>query len=236
MLRRNRQISVGSGGKRVKTISKIRGPGKSANRCAQNLGRGKSRKGRLSKELLHDLRNKIPVRGLIENELGVRCEMESGIFRFECPLCASFHTSVMKTQNLAKCFVCEINFNPIDMVMAVKNTEFRQSADFLTNLLESGMQAKSVAPATRSHSELVSLSRVFSSMAEPPSDGTAARRIQSLEKEVAKLGKRMDRLQQFLVQILSKRGAYHEKFGKIDARLPDVHGRKGFCGPDRRHA
>jgi len=201
----------------LKNRPKIRGPGNSANRRIQNFRTGKSGNGRLSKQFLHDLRNKIPVRGLMENELGVRCEMESGIFRFECPLCASFHTSVMKTQNLARCFVCEINFNPIDMVMAVKKTEFRQSADFLANLLESGVPAKSVEPATRGPSELVSLSRVFSSMAEPPSDGTAARRIQSLEKEVAKLGKRMDRLQQFLVQILSKRGAYHERFGKIDA-------------------
>ncbi len=131
---------VESGSKTLKNRPKIRGPG------IQNFRTGKSGNGRLSKQFLHDLRNKIPVRGLIENELGVRCETESGIFRFECPLCASFHASVMKTQNLARCFVCEINFNPIDMVMAVKKTEFRQSADFLANLLESGVPAKSVGP------------------------------------------------------------------------------------------
>ncbi len=205
-------------GKRVKNTSKTADSGKSADRCVQNSGRGKSRKGRLSKQLLHDLRNKIPIRRLIENELGVRCETESGAFRFECPMCGSFHTSVMKTENLARCFKCETNFNPIDMVIAVKKTGFRQSADFLTGLLESGVSAES-SPA-RGPAGLASLSSVLSAIAEPlPAGvpaGVAERRIQSLEKKVAELGKRMDRLQQFLVEILSKRGAWHGKFGKTD--------------------
>ena len=170
----------------------------------------------MSKELLYDLRNKIPIRGLIENELGVRCHTESGIFRFECPLCGSFHTSVMKTENLARCFKCETNFNPIDMVIAVKKTGFRQSADFLAGLPESGVSAKPAAIPARGPSGLVSLSSVFSNMVEPLPEGIAEPRIQCLEKEIAKLGKRMDRLQQFLVEILSKRGAWHGKFGKTD--------------------
>lgn len=200
----------------MKNIARIGCSGKSADGHAPNTGRGKSGNGPLSKALLHDLRNKIPIRGLIENELGVRCHTESGVFRFECPLCGSFHTSVMKNQNLARCFGCEANFNPIDMVMAVKKTKFRPSADFLTDLLESGMAEKTVPPAARGPSGLASLSSVLSAMAEPHPEEIAEPRIQSLEKEVAKLGKRMDRLQQFLVEILSKRGAWHGKFGKTD--------------------
>lgn len=201
----------------MKNVRKIGGVDKSTDRCARNSRNGKSGNGRLSKALLHDLRNKIPVRNLIENELGLRCETESGVFRFECPLCGSFHTSVMKNQNLARCFKCETNFNPIDMVMEVKKTKFRPSADFLIKLLESGMAAKPAEPLNRASSDLVSLSAVFSSMAEPPPDGeTEDRRVRCLEKEVAELKNGMDRLRRVVGAILTKRGDAREIFAKID--------------------
>jgi len=201
----------------MKSMAKIGTSGKSANSRVRNSGRGKSGNGRLSKALLHDLRNKIPIRGLIENELGVRCETESGVFRFECPMCGSFQTSVMKNQNLARCFGCETNFNPIDMVIAVKKTGFRPSADFLAELLESGMSAKPAEPLKRAPSDLVSLSSVFSSMAETPPDGeTAANRVRCLEKEVAELKSGMDRLRPVVGAILAQRGDSREIFAKTD--------------------
>ena len=201
----------------MKSMAKIGTSGKSANSRVRNSGRGKSGNGRLSKALLHDLRNKIPIRGLIENELGVRCETESGVFRFECPMCRSFQTSVMKTENLARCFRCKVNFNPIDMVIAVKKAEFRPSADFLAELLESGVSEKPAVPAKRVASDLASLSHVLSSMAEPSPDGeTGERRVRCLEKEVAELKKRTDRLPRVVGAILTKRGDAREIFAKID--------------------
>jgi len=200
----------------LRNTTKTKGFCKYGDRRTQNSGRAKSENSRLSKRHLHDLRNKIPIRRLIENELGVRAHTESGIFRFECPLCGCFHTSVMKTVNLGRCFECKVNFNPIDMVIAVKKIDFCQSADFLTNILESGVSAKPVAPPARGSSGLVSLSSILSSMAEPPSEGNVDRRIQSLEKKVGEMGKQLDKLQQFLMEILSKRGADYERFRKID--------------------
>jgi hypothetical protein len=200
----------------LKNIPKTRRSGNSADRNAQNPRQEKTGNARLSNRLLHDLRNKIPIRGLLENELDVRHQTESGIFRFECPLCGSFHTSVMKTKNLARCFECEINFNPIDMVIAVKKTDFRKSADFLANLLESGVSENPVGLVARDASKLVSLSSVLCSLTEPPPDeGDADHRIQSLEKEVGELKNRMDRLQRLVVGIVSKRGDFREQFGKI---------------------
>ncbi len=200
----------------MKNIPKIGCSGKSSESRARKSGRGKTGNGRLSKEHLRDLRNKIPIRRLIENELGVRCHTEAGIFRFECPLCGSFHTSVMKTENIGRCFGCETTFNTIDMVMEIGKTGFRQSADFLTDILEFRVTEKPVASPARGPTGLVSLSSVLTDMAEPLPEGIAEPRIQSLEKEIAKLGNRMDRLQQFLVEILSKRGAWHGKVGKTD--------------------
>jgi hypothetical protein len=195
----------------LKNIQKILDSKKSADKRSRNSVPKKSGNGRFSKEHLRDLRNKIRIRGLIENELGVRNHAESGIFRFECPLCGSFHTSVMKTKNLARCFECEVNFNPIDIVMETKKTDFLQSADFLTNLLESGMPGNPAAPEIRDDSGLVSPC----SPAEPP-EWTADGRIQSLEKEIGELNNRMDRLQRLLVGLLSKRGDLRETLGKMD--------------------
>ena len=37
-----------------------------------------------------------------------------GYFRFLCPLCGDFNTATNSRTNLARCFRCEKNFNPIE--------------------------------------------------------------------------------------------------------------------------
>ncbi|WP_208596420.1 hypothetical protein [Desulfonatronospira thiodismutans] len=36
--------------------------------------------------------------------------------------------------NLARCFRCERNFNPIDLVMVVKGLNFREAVEFLQDM------------------------------------------------------------------------------------------------------
>jgi len=185
----------------------------------------KSRSNRLSKRLLHDLRNRIPVQALIENELGLQHHTESGVFRFECPFCTSFNTSVKKTTNLARCFDCQINFNPIDMVMAVRKTDFLQSAGYLTPLLKSGVIKKADGKETglahnreipasvhrMPSSDLNPLSSILRSLPVStvsealPYQNRIEPRIQSLEKEIEGLKHRLDQLHQFIVDEFSKR-------------------------------
>jgi len=91
---------------------------------------------KFSRQVLFELRNHVPIRALIENELNLAHHRTQGLFRFQCPDCHGFHTSVKYDKNLARCFDCRKNYNPIDMVMAVMKTQFYDSASFLLPILE----------------------------------------------------------------------------------------------------
>ncbi len=91
---------------------------------------------RLSKELLYRLRNHIPIAELIVHGLRLPCKRSENFLRFLCPLCQEFRTACNERTNLARCFLCEKNFNPIDMVMLVQQCTFRQAIDYLLPVLE----------------------------------------------------------------------------------------------------
>ncbi len=179
---------------------------KSKDNCLVKLQHaGKTGKGRLSKQILYNLRNRIPIQNLIENELGLQNHMDSGIFRFECPLCSSFHTSVMKNKNLARCFDCKINFNTIDMVMEVRKTGFRQSADFLLNFLNTKQEEK---PDVRGAGTPLRIGKVLSKSnfsKSLPDKKINHDSIKSLEKDIDDLKYRIDQLQKFIVNVFSKK-------------------------------
>lgn len=86
---------------------------------------------RYSKILLRKLRNDIPVDLLIADILKQPNKISEGYFRFLCPVCGEFMTAVNPKTNLARCFSCKRNFNPIDMVMSVKTYSFIQAVDYL---------------------------------------------------------------------------------------------------------
>ncbi len=90
---------------------------------------------RYSKEKLKRLRNEIPIAILIAEVLDLPNKISEGHFRFLCPRCSEFITAANPKTNLARCFRCQKNFNPIDMVMTVNRYSFRQSVDFLEKLL-----------------------------------------------------------------------------------------------------
>ena len=88
-------------------------------------------KKRFSSHELFELRNAIPVRRLIRDELQIPSKISEGVFRFLCPVCHEFQTATHPATNLARCFRCEKNFNTIDLVMAVKGLDFKESVVFL---------------------------------------------------------------------------------------------------------
>lgn len=89
---------------------------------------------RYSKELLRELRNDIPIAYLISTILDVPSKVSEGYFRFLCPYCREFNSATNPETNLARCFRCEENFNPIDMVMAVRCSNFVEAVEFLQDL------------------------------------------------------------------------------------------------------
>jgi hypothetical protein len=89
---------------------------------------------RYPKALLRRLRNDIPVARLIKDVLDLPSKMSEGYFRFLCPLCSEFNSATNPKTNLARCFRCKRNFNPIDMVMIVRRCNFAQAVKFLLAL------------------------------------------------------------------------------------------------------
>jgi hypothetical protein len=78
---------------------------------------------RFSDEEMYNVRNRIPIRHVIENLLAIPSETVHGVFRFRCPLCAGRHTAIKPETNLSRCFDCEKNFNTIDLCMLVRRTD-----------------------------------------------------------------------------------------------------------------
>ena len=89
---------------------------------------------RYSKAVLWRLRNDIPVDRVIADILNQPNKVSEGYFRFLCPVCSEFTTAINPKTNLARCFSCQRNFNPIDMVMAVKTYSFIQAVDYLMGI------------------------------------------------------------------------------------------------------
>jgi len=101
----------------------------------------------LTKEHLRQLRNRIEIIPLIADVLELVYKTHDGRFRFMCPLCHDFDTAVKTQTNLARCFRCKQNFNPIDMVMTVKRYSFMQAVRFLEPILQHLLvHAKNKAP------------------------------------------------------------------------------------------
>jgi hypothetical protein len=95
----------------------------------------KTRNSRYSDQTLRKLRNEIPINILISDFLQLPFKVSEGYFRFMCPLCSEFVTATNPNTNLARCFRCEKNFNPIDMTMRVKRWNFRETVEYLKGLV-----------------------------------------------------------------------------------------------------
>ena len=81
--------------------------------------------------LLRTLRNQIPINAVIIDILRLDLRRGETLLRFRCPLCDHFHTATNPETNLARCFDCEKNFNPIDLVIAVTNCSFVDAVERL---------------------------------------------------------------------------------------------------------
>jgi hypothetical protein len=88
---------------------------------------------RVSANRLHYLRNQVSIADLIQCRLGLATHYRSHLLRFSCPLCHAFDTAINPSTNLARCFRCQKNFNPIDLVMIVADCSFLDAIKFLEN-------------------------------------------------------------------------------------------------------
>lgn len=89
-----------------------------------------------SKQELYQLRNEIPITVVIADVLDIPSKMIDGYFRFLCPLCSEFMTATNSKTNLARCFRCQKNFNPIDITMAANKYTFKEAVEYLQDIKE----------------------------------------------------------------------------------------------------
>jgi len=82
-------------------------------------------------DFLRMLRNDIPIDEVIVDLLNLEVQKDRKTIRFRCPLCYNFHTATNHKTNLARCFDCQKNFNPIDMVITVGNCGFVNAVKIL---------------------------------------------------------------------------------------------------------
>jgi DNA primase len=88
----------------------------------------------ITRAYLRRLRNEVPFPGLFR-KLNWPHKRVGTQLRFVCPSCSEHQTSVNPTTNLARCFRCERNWNPIDFTMTITNCEFLQAVAQLEDLL-----------------------------------------------------------------------------------------------------
>lgn len=87
-------------------------------------------------DFLRMLRNDIPIDEVIVDLLNLEVQKDRKTIRFRCPLCYNFHTATNHKTNLARCFDCQKNFNPIDMVITVGNCGFVDAVKILKDRIK----------------------------------------------------------------------------------------------------
>lgn len=122
---------------------------------------------RFSDEELVRIRNLLPVRWVIEILLQLPCGEVEGVYRFSCPKCNESQTGLNPNTNLARCFRCERNFNPIELVMTDRKLSFVASVKWLLeqeSLAKQGIKPKT---ATLTQELLQQLSKASSFPTSP---------------------------------------------------------------------
>jgi len=105
---------------------------------------------RCSPQELFFLRNNLPIWLIITAILKLTTRSHDGTRRFECPLCHGYDTASNSTTNLARCFDCKKNFNPIDLVMLVRSIKFTEAIAFLRKVRTKLSENRSAALTTPS--------------------------------------------------------------------------------------
>ncbi|MGH3514333.1 MAG: CHC2 zinc finger domain-containing protein [Pseudonocardiaceae bacterium] len=87
-----------------------------------------------SDDLLRRLRNEIDFAGLFSC-LNWPHKRRADQLAFLCPRCRETDSAINPRTNLARCFHCKTNFNPIDFTMKARKCDFVEAVEYLTPFL-----------------------------------------------------------------------------------------------------
>jgi DNA primase len=111
---------------------------------------------RFSAQELSFLRNKIPINHVIETMLSVATGNDNGKLSFACPVCRAVNTAINTNHNLARCFDCRQNFNPIEFVMHQLHLSFVDSVKWLKRYNRPPASEKATLHAMMRSSSMIS--------------------------------------------------------------------------------
>ncbi|CAB1070750.1 hypothetical protein D1AOALGA4SA_1026 [Olavius algarvensis Delta 1 endosymbiont] len=158
---------------------------------------------RFSSRELSFLRNNIPINRVIETLLSVATGNKNGALSFNCPVCHSANTSINTKHNLARCFDCRQNFNPIEFVMHQRHTGFVDSVKWLKRHgLKPVVEKTSIVKKSNNHPTSIGqiLPGMLSSLQQ---NATAAHANTSLTKRVSDIEHRLEKLDLLVKELRS---------------------------------
>jgi hypothetical protein len=156
---------------------------------------------RFSAQQLSYLRNKVPIDQLIKSFLSLPTRNRNAKLSFACPVCHGFNTSINAKHNLARCFDCRQNFNPIEMVMHQLKISFVDSVKWLQQ-----DKHKTLGEATATHAghaaRPVSIGDILSDMLPAlPAEKTANPSLENITQRICKLEQRVNQLSRLLEKL-----------------------------------
>ncbi len=157
---------------------------------------------RFSSRELTFLRNKVPINRVIENMLSVATGNKNGAPSFNCPACHSANTCIHTRHNLARCFDCRRNFNPIEFVMHQRHISFVDSVKWLERQSRNTV-AERVPILKESNTHPVSIGEILSEMIPSLNERKAVKPvIVSLSKRLSDLEHRVQQLDSVVKKLI----------------------------------
>jgi len=155
---------------------------------------------RFSSRELTFLRNQIPITHAIES-LPLPTRKGDGKHSFACPLCHGFNTAINAKHNLARCFDCRQNYNPIELVMHQLQISFVDSVKWLMQRA-TNISAADTAISDRRNAQPAPIAKILSKMlptlphgkTDTPSLESITQRVSNLESSVRQLNLLIDEL------------------------------------------
>jgi hypothetical protein len=156
---------------------------------------------RFSAQELSFLRNRVPINHVIETMLSVATGNDNGNLVFACPVCHGMNTGINAKHNLARCFDCRQNFNPIEFVMHQLHLGFVDSVKWLKRHNRQPVSEKGPARISPC-SHPVGIGDVLSGMLPSLSTKTVpGPAIEALTKRVSKIEHSVEKLDLLINEI-----------------------------------
>jgi hypothetical protein len=158
---------------------------------------------RFSSKELRFLRNRVPIDRVVETLFGTPKPNSNTKRLFACPICGASDTSVNAVHNLARCFSCRRNFNPIELVMHQLKIGFVDGVKWLQSRMPPVHQKTTSSNKTGNAGPCAIgdiLSDVMPSVSKSKTDTTS---VESIVQKISRLEHRLRHLDRLVSQLQS---------------------------------